>query len=343
MTDVSVCFLGCGKINQRHARILRQLQPRARVAVASRDPERARTFGRKLGATDCFGDYDRAIASDYQVIVVGVPPRAHRPLVEKALAAGKHLLIEKPVFASFADLEALWPALSAHQGVVMVAENLHFAPFHRRLKALLRDGSLGRPIFLELTRLGRSRPEGWRADPAEMPLGALHEGGVHWIRRLLDLASVFEADEPDHVLEVSAFGPSEPITRTPGEDTTMVVARHRSGLTSRLVHSWAIPWRFPPFDISKVLLDKGALYFDARGIFARFYTPGRRKLLLPAIRDASGFRAMWIHFLACVTEGRPPEFTLRQVFADFAYLDAAYRSRSSLRPETPRRVPGQPA
>ncbi len=342
MTDVSVCFLGCGKINQRHVRILRRLQPRARIAVASRDPERARAFGRKVGAADSFGDYQRAIASDYQVIVIGVPPRAHRPLVEAALAAGKHLLIEKPVFASFADLEALWPALSGHRGTVMVAENLHFAPFHRKLKTLLRDGRLGRPLFLDLTRLGRSRPDGWRADPAEMPLGALHEGGVHWIRRVMDLASVFEADEPEHVLDVSAFGPPEPITATPGEDTTMVVARHRSGLVSRLLHTWAIPWRFPPFfDASKVLLEKGALYFDARGIFARFYGPGGRKLVVPAIRDASGFQAMWRHFLACVREGRSTDFTLRQVFADFAYMDAAYRSRKSLRPETPRPVPGE--
>ncbi len=339
MTDVSVCFLGCGKITERHVRILRKLRPQARIAVASRDPERARAFGRKLAAADAFGDYERAIVSAYPVIVIAVPPRAHRPLVERALAAGKHLLIEKPVFATFADFEAMWPALDGHRATVMVAENLHFAPFHRRLKTVLRDGNLGRPLFLDLTRLGRARPVGWRADPAEMPLGALHEGGVHWIRRLLDLASVFEADDPEHVLEVSAFGPSAPITATPGEDTTMVVARHRSGLVSRLLHTWAIPWRFPLFDTSKLLLENGALYFDARGIFGRFYGPRGRRLLFPAIRDASGFQAMWSHFLACVTEGRPTELTLRQTFADFAYMDAAYRSRKSLQPETPRPIP----
>ena len=151
----------------------------------------------------------------------------------------------------------------------MVAENLHFAPFHKRLKALLRDGALGRPLLLDLVRLGRSRPTGWRADPAEMPLGALHEGGVHWIRRLLDLASVFENGQVDHVVDVYGVAPPAPVTPTPGEDTMMITARHRSGLTSRLLHTWAAPWRFLPFDASKLLLENGALYFDARGVYGR--------------------------------------------------------------------------
>ena len=164
-TDLSVCFLGCGNINARHIRTLRRLRPGARVSVASRDAGRAEAFAARVGAVAHFGSYEQAIASPCDVVVIGVPPRAHRQLVELALAADKHVLIEKPVFATFAELEALWPALKAHKRAVMVAENLHFAPFHKRLKALLSDGALGRPLLLDLVRLGRSRPTGWRADP----------------------------------------------------------------------------------------------------------------------------------------------------------------------------------
>jgi predicted dehydrogenase len=339
MSDVSVCFLGCGNINARHIRTLRRLRSSAAVAVASRDLERARAFGRRVGARDAFGSYDEGIRSAYDIVVVGVPPSAHRPLVEAALAAGKHLLIEKPAFASLADFVALWPALAAHRGTVMVAENLHFAPFQRRLEACLRDAALGRPLILDLVRLGRARPTGWRADPAEMPLGALHEGGVHWIRRLMGLAAAFEPSPVDHVVDVYAAGPPAPVTATPGEDTTMVVARHRSGLVSRLLHTWAVPWRFPLFDTSKLLTERGALYFDARGIFGRLYLPDHRQMLWPELRDAAGFTAMWGHFLECADTGRRPELSLEHVFADFAYLDAAYRSRASGRAETPATPP----
>ena len=335
MPDVSVCFLGTGRINARHIQTLKQLRPQARIAVASRDTRRARAFGDRHGARDSYGSYEDAIASDYETIVIGVPPSAHRSLVELALAAGKHLLIEKPVFASFDELEALWPRLISHRATVMVAENLHYAPFHRRLKHLLGQKGLGQPLLLDLTRLGRARPTGWRADPAEMPLGALHEGGVHWIRRLMDLASVFDDGRSDHVVELHAMAPPEPVTATPGEDTMMIVARHRSGLMSRLFHSWAVPWRFWPFDASKLLMEHGALYFDARGIVGRFYGPRGRQWLLPHVRDAGGFQTMWRDLLACIENGQRPELTLEEVFADFAYMDAAYRSLKSGRPETP--------
>ena len=120
MPDVSVCFLGTGRINARHIQTLKQLRPQARIAVASRDRRRARAFGERFGARDSYGSYEDAIASDYETIVIGVPPSAHRSLVELALTAGKHLLIEKPVFASFDELEALWPRLVRHRATVMV-------------------------------------------------------------------------------------------------------------------------------------------------------------------------------------------------------------------------------
>ena len=334
-TDLSVCFLGCGNINARHIRTLRRLRPGARMSVASRDAGRAEAFAARVGAVAHFGSYEQAIASPCDVVVIGVPPRAHRQLVELALGADKHVLIEKPVFATFAELEALWPALKAHKRAVMVAENLHFAPFHKRLKALLSDGALGRPLLLDLVRLGRSRPTGWRADPAEMPLGALHEGGVHWIRRLLDLASVFENGQVDHVVDVYGVVPPAPVTPTPGEDTMMITARHRSGLTSRLLHTWAAPWRFLPFDASKLLLENGALYFDARGVYGRLYAPAGRSFIWPDVRDAAGYQAMWRDFLGAIDDGRAPDLTLDHIFADFAYMDAAYRSLKSGRPETP--------
>jgi hypothetical protein len=48
---------------------------------------------------------------------------------------------------------------------------------------------------------------------------------------------------------------------------------------------------------------------------------------------------MWIDFLGAAENARPPELTLQAIFADFAYMDAAYRSKASGRPETPKRPP----
>jgi len=87
--------------------------------------------------------------------------------------------------------------------------------------------------------------------------------------------------------------------------------------------------------VEKVSTANGALYFDARGIVGRFYGPRGRQWVLPHVHDAGGFQTMWRDLLACVENGQRPELTLEEVFADFAYMDAAYRSLKSGRPETP--------
>ncbi|MBW2732925.1 MAG: Gfo/Idh/MocA family oxidoreductase [Deltaproteobacteria bacterium] len=335
MSAPNICFLGTGKINVKHLRVVRKLRPNARLSVASRDLERARAFQQKHNLHHAFGDYREAIASDeVEAVLIGTPPKAHAELVEFCLEAKKSALIEKPVFNSFDDFARLYGPMCDHPGVMMVAENLHYAPFHRRIKTLLADDALGQPLYLDLTRLGRSSPGGWRIDPEEMPLGALHEGGVHWIRRILDLAAVFDESLRESIIDVSCFGPPAPVTKTPHEDTSLIVTRHRSGLTSRLLHTWGVPWRFLSADSSKFVCEHGAIYFDGRGISGKYYGPHKRRRLWPNVRDAGGSVAMWSDFLQALEGGKPPELSLEMVFIDFAYMDAAYRSRQSGKPET---------
>lgn len=331
----SVCFLGAGRMNARHIKFLRKLRPRVRVAVASRDPQRAEQFRRKHSLDDAFGDYTAAIESAFDAVVIGTPPSLHASLTRACLDAGKHLLIEKPVFQSLAQLRELWAPMRAHTNVVMVAENVHYDPFHRMIKARAASGDLGRPIYHDLDRVGRHAPTGWRADADEMPLGALHEGGVHWIRRILDVASAFESDDFGAVTGVVAFaGP--PTTGTPGEDTSVVVARHRSGWTSRLVHSWAI--RRTRFHTAKLIGERGAVYYSPRNIWG-VERGARRRMLWPKLRDAEGFLAMWADFLACVDSGRSPELSLEHVWSDFAVMDAAYRSMTDQCETVPAPIP----
>lgn len=325
----SVCFLGAGFINAKHMRVLRRLFPKMRLGIASREEGRAEEFKNKFHLDVSFKDYRSAIASDFSVLVIGLPPKVHFDLVQEGLSAGKHLFIEKPIFNSFAEFQTLMPQLQNRRNIVMVGENQWFDPFHQKIKRCLKENDFGRPLFFDLIRLGRPRPKDWLADPIQMPLGALHMGGVHWIRRLLDLANVYEEDPTRGVLGVRAYRPSFLLSDVPKEDTMMVVARHRSGLVSRLYHSWGIRKRGGGvFDFSKIHLEKGALYFDGRGVIG-FVFGGRKKIIWPGLNDYGGFKTMWRHFIRCVEEGRKPDLSLQDIFLDFAYLDAAYRSAQS--------------
>lgn len=332
--QTSVCFLGAGFINGKHARLLRRLFPQMRLGIASRDPQRAKEFKKRFSLDAHFKNYHEAITSDFSTLVLGLPPQSHFGLVQEGLHAGKHLVIEKPIFNSLDEFKTLLPRLQNSPTLVMVAENQWFDPFHQKIKRCLQENDFGRPLFFDLIRLGRPKPKAWFTDPSQMPLGALHEGGVHWIRRLLDLANVYEQDPYQSILGVRAYRPPFLLWEVPQEDTMMVVARHRSGLVSRLYHSWGIRRRGGGlFDFSKIYLERGTVCFDGRGIIG-FVFGRRRKVIWPSLDDYGGFKKMWRHYIACAEEGRKPALSLQDIFLDFAYMDAAYRSIRSGKEET---------
>jgi predicted dehydrogenase len=338
VSNLRLCFLGTGLINHRHAKIVKWLAPSARLAVASRVLSRAEAFKRELGLHDAFESYEQAMESEYDTLVIGVPPRLHFGLVQAALQVGKNVIVEKPAFSSLREFRELWPQLTAHRGVFAVAENFYFDPFYRKVKRVLSQDDFGQPILLEVTRQGLNRTTGWRADPLEMPLGALHDGGIHWIRRVADLASVFELDGTDGVTGVLAVTSPVKLAPNAGEDTSIIVARHRSGLVSRLLHTWGIARRSLCFDISKCILARGSVYFDPLGRYGVVRKRGWRRRL-PVLPPRKDYHNMWRHFLACLRGECKPEPTLETLRRDFAYLDAAYRSIASGKMEIPEGVP----
>ena len=87
-----------------HSRHLKPLRPDRRAGYASRDAAKAEAFRSRYGGFASYGDYAAAIA-DPQVdaVVIAVPPTFHLDLALQALAAGKHVLVEKPAFPRMED------------------------------------------------------------------------------------------------------------------------------------------------------------------------------------------------------------------------------------------------
>ena len=94
-----IAFLGCGFITGVHSRALRSLRGVIECGYASRDRAKADECSRRYGGVAAYGDYSSAI-DDPRIDAVGVavPPRFHLDLTLQALAAGKHVLVEKPAF-----------------------------------------------------------------------------------------------------------------------------------------------------------------------------------------------------------------------------------------------------
>src|SRR5436190_20595336 len=178
-------FLGCGFITRVHSRNLRRLGRHHIVpSYASRDRGRAEAYAREFGGAASYGSYDAALADPaVDAVLVAVPPAFHLDLTLQALAAGKHVLVEKPAFPTMADFHTAAAARDKAGRVVIVGENDHYKPLAVTLRKLLARDTIGEMVFAQITTvaLRLKRAGDWRNDEAMAGGDAFFEEGIHWL------------------------------------------------------------------------------------------------------------------------------------------------------------------
>ncbi len=100
------------------------------------------------------------------IIYVATPPATHLELTNRALQAGKHVLVEKPMTTSADDSARLFEIATEHDRFVMEAMWMKFNPLHREVARQVRDGVLGTPRYVR-GAFGMPFPTGgsrWQAD-----------------------------------------------------------------------------------------------------------------------------------------------------------------------------------
>ena len=137
-----------------HSRTLRRVAPDLRRFYASRDVAKAEEYRRAYGGEGAFGSYEAALAdARIQVVLVATPPASHLELTLAALAAGKHVILEKPPLLRSSDFDLVAAAAEAAGRRVMVAENYFYKPMAEALRRLLAGGAIGEPLILTVSAL----------------------------------------------------------------------------------------------------------------------------------------------------------------------------------------------
>ncbi|MER7675920.1 Gfo/Idh/MocA family oxidoreductase [Streptomyces sp. NPDC096934] len=136
--------LGCADIAGRRMLPSMARQPLVEVtAVASRTPARARAFTDRFGGTPVTG-YARLLErEDVDAVYLPLPPELHAQWTLRALAAGKHVLCEKPFALRYADADKA-VCLARERGLLLMESFmfLHHSQ-HARVRRLLDDGLIG--------------------------------------------------------------------------------------------------------------------------------------------------------------------------------------------------------
>ena len=114
------------------------------AAIASRDGARAEAAARQLGIPRSYGSYEALLADpEIEAIYNPLPNELHVPWTEKALAAGKHVLCEKPIALDAEEAKRLIAAREASGKLVAEAFMVRFHPQWRRAREIVRSGSIG--------------------------------------------------------------------------------------------------------------------------------------------------------------------------------------------------------
>jgi predicted dehydrogenase len=232
-STIQVALVGYGLGGRSFHAPLIGVTPGLRLhTIVTSDAERQRAAlaecsGARVVAT---ADALFAHAHDIDLVVISTPNRTHVPLAEAAIAAGKAVVVDKPMAPTSTEARQLIADAKMRGVFLSVYQNRRWDGDFLTLRRLIRDDALGRVLRFE-SRFDRWRPApkgGWReqAEPAEAG-GLLYDIGSHLIDQALTL-----------------FGPVDNVyaeldsrrANIDVDDDVFVALEHRSGVRS---HLWA--------------------------------------------------------------------------------------------------------
>ncbi|MBQ6163918.1 MAG: Gfo/Idh/MocA family oxidoreductase [Clostridia bacterium] len=189
------------------------------AAICDTDADHLHAAGERYGipAEKRFSDHRALLArGDIDAVVIAVPDQQHRALSCAFLAAGKHVLCEKPMALTCEDARAMVRAADTSGCQFMVGQICRFTPAFERAKELVENGTLGELYFLESEYAHdyMKLVDNWRADPLRH---GVIGGGCHAVDLLRWLAG-----DPR---EVFAYGTHRLLPQVPYDDATVAVMR----------------------------------------------------------------------------------------------------------------------
>jgi predicted dehydrogenase len=247
-------LVGCGAFGSFVARSLGDVDGARLVTVADDDAELARRLADQTPDARPAGDLDDLMAGDgVDVVVIATPPWSHADLAVRALDAGCHVLVEKPLAIDLAGCRRVADAAIANNRVVAVDHLLRFAPLVIALERMIRVESRGKSV------LGTIRRFSFENDATDDGLPAGHwfwnrprsggifvEHGVHFF----DLACWLIGSQADSIQAIAAG-----IGRNDRIDTVCATATFGSSATATWYHSFTHPRRC---ERQRMRLDLGA-------------------------------------------------------------------------------------
>lgn len=186
MRKVKVGVIGTGFIGPAHIEAMRRLGHVDVVALADVNEEVARQKADALSIPSAFGDYKKLLADPgIEVVHICTPNNLHYPMSKEAMAAGKHVVCEKPLAMNSAEAKDLLKIAHEKKLVNAVHFNIRFYPLIHHIRAMIQNGDLGKIFAVngsyQQDWLFLDTDYNWRLEPEfSGDSRAVADIGSHW-------------------------------------------------------------------------------------------------------------------------------------------------------------------
>jgi predicted dehydrogenase len=312
MAKLKVAVIGAGILGSRHARVFHE-QPEAEL-VAIVDVNPARVEVAQKYACKFYPDLDALLKlEEVDVIAIATPDHLHRVPVLAALAAGKHVFVEKPLATTREDARALASASARSDRVVMVNYSQRFVSDHLWIKHAIDDGLIGKPqivisVKFDTLFVPTGMIRAWSAQTSPFYFMASHD---------LDLTYWFLNAKPVEVFAHETRGTLD-AQGIAVHDGLNALIKFAGGVSTNFHASWIHPNTYPRVadGYLQIIGSDGALMYNNRTRTVEFFnSKGGQKVEFTGVHTADevggkitgAFTESVRHFLACIAEQREPQ------------------------------------
>jgi predicted dehydrogenase len=269
-----------------------------------------------------------AILSDRDIdaVVLATPHSQHAAQIAQAAAAGKHILVEKPITLDHASAVAAAEAARKAGVTLAVGFCRRFHPSFGEIRERLADGRLGKIVGLVAQHTTSTQSfiatDNWRSDPDEAPAGAMTAVGLHALDLMIEFGG--RVCDVQCVTGVRGGGPAD--------DTTTILLRFVGGATGTIFCSVATAtnFSFSAYGSLGLAEVRGAALQQFRFVPMSQQAPTGPVVAPPdQLVDHSGFnmlRAELIEFARAIRDKRPYPVSIDDVLHGMAVFDACVQS-----------------
>jgi len=309
------------------------------AALVSGSPDKMHLIATRYGVdpASCYSyaDFDRLKDNPaVQIVYVVLPNAMHREYVERAAAAGKHVLCEKPMATSVADAQAMTTACAKAGVKLMVAYRCQYEPNHLRIQGMVRGGELGKLVSMSADNVqaaSDNAAQQWRHKKAMAGGGCLVDIGLY----MLNAARFVSGEEPVEVF-ASTIQPKDDPRFAQVEKTINFQLRFPSGFTANAVASYGAR----EHRAQTLLLEGASLQLDHA-----YDYEGQRLAVGRRVGDETGddhlelahknqFSLELDHLADCIQHDKRPRTPGEEGVQDHVVMEALYKSAATGRPVT---------